>query len=153
MRCRRIESAQIDWHLRRAREKETLQHRWTWARNLLFVLSAAAFATAAVYVATAATEIEAFASFLDLASCFLSLLLAGAATMAQVKEHGHVAARYRNTAKRLSEVRRTIRFVEAGDGPERIEELQALVVKGTEVLMETTYVWMDTMKGKDPDLA
>lgn len=144
---------QINWHLKRAREKGALQRGWTWARNLLFVLSAAASAAAAVHVASAATESAVLANSLDLASSLLSLLLAGAATMGQVKEHGRVAAKYRDTARRLSEVRRTIRFVEAGDGPGRTEELRELVVEGTEVLMETTYAWMDTMKEKAPDLA
>jgi hypothetical protein len=146
-------TSQIDWHLRKAAAKEATQRRWTWARNLLFLLSVLTSAMAAIHFALGNPGAPDLANHLDFASCVLSLLLAAAATMAQVKEHGRIAANYRDTARRLAEVRRTIRFVESGDGPARAAELQGLVVEGTEILMETTYRWMDTMRQKDPDVA
>lgn len=146
-------AGQIGWHLRKARTKEGLQRRWAWARNLLFAMSALTSAAAAIQFGLRYEGIPDLANHLDFASCLLSLLLAAAATMAQVKEHARVAASYRDTARRLAEIRRTIRFVEAGDGPSRAAELRELVFEGTETLMETTYRWMDTMSQKDPDLA
>ena len=144
---------QIAWHLRKAAAKERLQRRWTWTRNFLFACSAATSALAALQYGAGIATTGDLANHLDFASSLLSLLLASAAAMAQVKEHGRVAVRYRDTIRRLSELRRTIRFVETGEGPSRQEELQDLVIEGTEILMETTYAWMDTMMEKDPEVA
>lgn len=141
---------QLAWHLRKADQKSGIQARYGWGRTLLFGLSLFVSATAAAIVVL---EIESadYANMLDVASSFLSLLLAGVATLGQLKEHGKVARRYRHTARQLATVQKAIEYTQMGREEQQLAALRHHVMLGARVLMQTTDSWMFTMKEKDVD--
>lgn len=144
---------QIRWHLKTAADKARTARRWSLLRNVLFALSMLTSLVAAGFVIGGQDAQAVFSDNADLVSNTFSLLLAGIATLAQLKEHGKLSTRYKGTSRALAGLRRTIQYTETGNTSRHAAELRDLVLEGTEILMQTTYTWMYTMEQKEPGVA
>ncbi|MCP4216443.1 MAG: hypothetical protein GY765_17465, partial [bacterium] len=143
---------QFDWYKRKSAVKYEIQKKFDRMKNCFFFLTILTSATAAATVIFNVETAQMGTRF-DVLSSILSLMLAATAALSQVKEHGKIANQYIYTCKQLSEIYRRIYFCTGNDETTRLKHLRQLVVESSEQLMKTTYSWMYTQQGKDPDWA
>lgn len=143
---------QLAWHLRRAMEKRRSHSRQKRLRSLLFVLSLSTSLVAASAVALE-FETERLSTLFDVVSSFFSLLLASYAAFTQLKENNRIASRYEVTCEQLAGLETDVYFTVLSDPALEMRRLQGLVMGNSEILMKTTYDWLNAMQEKSPEWA